>query len=181
MARLGRVPGSFWGKAIGAGIVGGIGMGLYEMIATAAMGRGFWSPLNMIGATIPAYRPPAMTFAAGPTLVGLLIHMMVSAIWGLIFASLAASLFPRAIRDAGRSTIGGLVLGVVVWVVTGLLIGPAIDPALRLAPPLHYFIGHLVYGLITAWLMTAWTGTRELAVTFAPEEAAIRRGRALHR
>lgn len=139
MARLEAIPAAWWGKVAVAGIVGGIGMGLYEMLAMVAMGQGFWAPMNMIGATVPAFRPPAPDFVMGPTLTGMALHMITAAAWGLIFGALVAYFRPELARSYGGQTLLGLGFGV------------------------------LVYGVVTALMTLALTDRREMTVTFAPE------------
>lgn len=174
---LRRAQGRLLGFSALAGIVGGIFMGMYEMIATWAQGQGFWMPMNMIGATVPAFRPPAPDFALGPTLAGMMIHLATSALWGLVLGY-AVARAPELVRGVGRAIATGLGLGLLAYFVTGLLIGPAVDPTLRAADPVHYFVGHLVYGVAAtlALRLLARSRGREPSVIFAPEEApALRR------
>ena len=152
----------WWGKAIGAGIVAGLAMGMYEMIAMWAMGRGFFAPLNMMAATFSTFRPPAEGFQFGATLSGLLIHLATSALWALVLA-LAAGAFMKSLSGFGASTLTGLVLGITAWIITGLFIGPLVNPVISMAPAVHFFIGHMVFGLVTAWVLYAWAGGRHLA------------------
>lgn len=168
-SELGRASGAFWGKAAACGMLGGLAMGLYEMTTAAMDGMSFFAPLNMIAASLPAFRPPAAGFAPAATTTGLVLHMITSAFWGLAFAGLAVALAPRVLAAVGRGAAAGLVFGLVVYLVMGLGIGPIIDPVLRMAHPLHYFVGHLVYGVVLGATLGAWIGRRDLAVTFAPE------------
>lgn len=174
MATVTKAPGHWWAKCAVAGIVGGLAMGAYEMMATALTGGGFWAPLNMIGATLPAFRPPAVGFVAGPTLSGLMLHMIASAFWGLVYGALVLAVAPRFGRTWPSESVLGLVYGVGVWIVMGLFIGPLLDPVMRMAPPVNFFIGHVVYGLVVAWVLTGWTQRRELSLIFAPEVPAER-------
>jgi hypothetical protein len=154
-ARIDGAQGRWWGKSLLAGMIGGMGMGVYEMMATWLMGKGFWTPLNMIGATVPAFQPPAMGFVAGPTLAGLMLHMVTSAMWGLMFGLALAAFGPRLARSWGGQTLLGAIWGVVVYLVMGIGIGPWLDSAMRLANPVQFFIGHLVFGIVAAWSLFA--------------------------
>lgn len=173
MTHQSRFPASFWAASLASGVLGSVGMALYIMSATALTGRGFWTPMNMIAAVVPSFRPPAMAFVAGPTLSGIAIHLTMGAAWGLAFGSLAALILPtRITTPIVLAMIAGLGLGVAVYLVTGVVIGPTLDPVLSKANPLHYFVAHVVFGLVTAGVLATWTGRRALSVTFAPDEAA---------
>lgn len=155
----GNIMGAWWGKALVAGMVGGAVFGIYEMFAMFALGHGFFAPLNMIGAVFPVFRPPADGFQWAPTLTGLAVHMATSALWGLILA-LVIGRNPRVFAGFGFSSMAGLFLGIAAWLVTGLVIGPVVDPAVSQAPPLNFFLGHILFGLATTWTLYAWIGGR---------------------
>ena len=178
-----RIPGSWWGKTALAGVIGAVAFGLYVMIA-AAMAAGanaFWQPMNLIGATVPAFSPPAVGFEAGPSLTGMAIHLAMGAVWGLIYGAIAAAAFPRALHKMGASTLAGLGLGLTAYVITGLILGPLVNPSLALAEPINYFIGHMVFGFVTAWALTAMTNRREVEITRAPSRIRVEKREELHR
>ena len=181
--RADRIPGSWWGKAALAGVIGALVMGLYSMIAAsmAAGANAFWQPLNMIGATVPGFSPPVTGFEAGPTLTGLAIHMATGAVWGLIYGAIAAAAFPRALHRFGASTLAGLGLGLTAYVITGLILGPLVNPSMALAEPINYFISHMIFGFVTAWSLTAMTNRREVEITHAPSRIRVEKREELHR
>lgn len=182
--RVDKIPGSWWGKTALAGVVGAVVMGLYEMIAAAAGSTvvgAFWLPLNMIGATFPAFFPPSPGFIAGPTLTGLTIHLLMGAAWGLVYGAVAAAAFPRALHNWAGSTLAGLGLGLSAYVITGLILGPLVNPALTAANPWNYFIGHMIFGFVTAWSLTAMTSRREVEITYVPSRAPVAERDKLHR
>lgn len=153
--------GSWWGKAMLAGIIGGLAMGMYEMVATLLLGGGFFSPLNMIASTFGTFRPPVEGFNPAATLTGLMLHMITSVFWGVILA-VSVGFFPRLFSGGGASIAAGLAYGAIVWLVMGRGIGVALNPVMSMAPPWNFFLGHLVYGLVTAWVLYAWARNREL-------------------
>ncbi len=175
MARrfLEGVPLTWWGKCAAAGFAGGIAMALWEMTASLAMGSGFWMPMNLIAATLPAYRPTGPEFAAGASLTGLALHLLTSIAWGLIYGVIAGLVVPSEARKLDTAALIGTFFGTGVWVVMGLGIGPWFDPTVRAADPIVFAIGHLIYGLVTALLVAVWARDSELrylSVTFGPEE-----------
>jgi hypothetical protein len=50
----------------------------------------------------------------------------------------------------------------------GIIIGPALNPLLRHAHPVHYFVGHLAFGLVTGWVLHTWTRRRPQALANIP-------------
>src|SRR5688500_2876938 len=86
-----------WGLGQGAiaGIVAGIVFAAYEMLASALMmgGDAFFMPLRMIGAIIlgPEALDPGYSLI-GAGLAGLLVHVILAVIYGVIFGELATML-----------------------------------------------------------------------------------------
>lgn len=170
---LDGVPSSWWGKCAGAGAVGGVVMALWMMLASAWSGMGLWMPINLIGATLPAYRPPAANFVTDASLVGLGIHLITAVFWALVYGLVAALAFPSEARRPDMAALFGIAFGTLVWVVMGLGLGPWIDPQVRAADPVIFALGHVLYGLVTALLTWRWAGERELkvlSIQFAPHE-----------
>lgn len=157
-----------WVRGALAGLVGGLAFAAYSMIASAADGLSAWWPANLVAAIIPAYRPAVDGFMAGPSLVGMGIHLIVSALWGALFGYMAM----RAVRTAPQGILWGVALGLVAYLVTGILIGPAADPSLRLADPFNYFLGHMIYGVATGWSFAGML-PRAMRVAFFREEARV--------
>src|SRR2546428_13168007 len=95
-------------------MVGGILMALFTMLATATyLQMGFFTPLYAIAAPLIGQQPLMTSlkqggfyFALGPALLGLVVHLLWAALWGLIFGLLAHRLH----LTGGVSIIGGLVL-----------------------------------------------------------------------
>jgi hypothetical protein len=153
--------GSWWGKAVVAGLIGGVAMAAYLMIAASIMGLGFWTPVYMIAGVFQAYRPP-VPGTAGAAAAGVFLHLLTAAFWGAAFAWLAG-IFPRTVHGWGASTLWGLAYGIVVWVIMGEGIGPSLSPPMDQAPAVNFFISHLIFGMVTAWVLYAWANGRELA------------------
>lgn len=96
------VPGT-WARTVAAGLVAGIitslVMAMFAMIAAVTyQGSGFLTPLYHIASVFlapstmmtsmqQAMSGSAFYFVAGPALVGALVHMMVGAMYGVIFAA----------------------------------------------------------------------------------------------
>lgn len=92
-----------------AGIVAGVVFLVLSMIYTAVVGPGVWAAPRMI-ATIVGFEM-APVFAAVPVIVGLILHFLLSAVYGAVFALVMGS--------AGRAVVlaAGIVFGLALYVI----------------------------------------------------------------
>jgi hypothetical protein len=141
-------------RIIVAGLIASVVMGMVEMIYEAVAGDGFWSPVIYIGATVlrglQSLQPPA-GFHFGGVILGLMGHMMNSAILGLVFTAVVA----RRIASRGSLIITGAVYGLVVFFVMWNVILPIVDRVmLNLNAPFFAF-SHIMWGAALGWLLPA--------------------------
>jgi hypothetical protein len=142
----GRVPVGRW---VVVGLVGGIIAGLvfamFEMITAAIMGPSFWAPLRMIGAIglgQGALEPSTSLAVAAPA--GLVIHMILSAIYGAAFGLLAALVGPiRSSRFV--LAIAGTAFGLALWVFNFYVVAPIAFPWFGMANPVVQFVAHAFF------------------------------------
>jgi hypothetical protein len=178
---IGDLPREWWAKCILAGLIGGGAMILYLMGSFAS--RGAWFPVNAIGATLPAFRPfgysipPSGAFVPGPSLFGLGVHFVLSALWAVLLGIALAAFVPGHVRSPLWATLGGLLWGALLWVFSGLMLVRALDPfvVVNLASTSQYLIGHLIYGVVTAWVIALTARRQDLTIMFAPEERPVAR------
>lgn len=175
MARLKRISHRWWAKPVLAGLAGGVFYAVFASLVHTALGYGLFWFMNSIGATLPAFRPPTGDFAWGPSLLGSVLHLGVAAVFGALYGLLVVAFLPRRLRSRGWAGLFGASWGVVVWLGFGLFLGPLLDPSLRELNPETSFLGHLIYGLVTAETLAFITHKAEIAVTFAPREHAAKR------
>jgi hypothetical protein len=164
MRTLGNGATFRWGTLLGwgalAGLIGGIVMAMFMMVVTALTGMGFLAPLYAIAATFNS--PWAMTkgFDPVPVVIGLMVHMMNSIIFGLIFALLLGWIAPRALA-LPVSAVAGMVWGLIVLGVNQLLVLPALDrPMLTATNGVFgwWLIAHLMFGLALGAIVGATVG-----------------------
>ncbi len=127
-----------------AGAGGGIAMAAVLVASGLLAGAG--------PASTPARFDPSGAGTASP-LTGGLIHLAVSAVYGLLFGVIYR-LIGRG-RPAGRATgaLIGLGYGLILFLIAqGLASIPAGAP-MREIPAVHFALAHLVYGLVTGWLV----------------------------
>ncbi|MGH3585147.1 MAG: hypothetical protein ACRDQ0_02395 [Pseudonocardia sp.] len=118
------------------GIVAGLAGGIVFGVLMAMMGM-----MPMI----------AMLVGSSSAAVGWLVHLVISAFYGALFA-----LFAPAALGVGSTLGAGAVYGIVLWVIGPLLVMPAM-----LGMGLFMFdtttmmslVGHLLYGLIVAGVL----------------------------
>jgi hypothetical protein len=136
-------------RAAMAGVLGGVAMGLYEIASASSVGPGLLAPLELIATPHPFAR-------AHPVLIGLAIHLVTAGFWGTRLGIIAA-VAPRRLLHGVGGTLAGLVWGAGVWVVMGKIVGPLINPVIAGAPEPHFFVGHLVYGVVSVLALGALT------------------------
>ncbi len=131
-----------------AGVGGGVLMGIWLMLVTAAGGMGFLAPLKLIAATF--YGQNAMTGGGVVALAGLVLHVIVSLVFGVIFAVLII----RAAPAIGPSWGSAILYGAVTWALMTFVVLPVVDPLMRstvATMPLAWFAAHILYGVGLAY------------------------------
>lgn len=170
-----RTSPTWWARVAAAGAVGGLAMALFMMIALAGLGQGFWTFLNAVAAVVPDFRTVTAAFDVEITLTGLVLHLATAAILALGYGALVVAGFARMGRRYDLAASLGFAYGLVLYFVGGLWLGPLADPALALMPQYHYVVAHILYGVVTALLVTAWTRRSEVEIIFAPTVRAQER------
>ncbi len=137
-----------------AGMIGGAMMAMFTMIATATyLHMGFFTPLYVIASPLAgpqsmmtAMHGGAFYFALGPAVLGLVVHMMWSALWGIIFGLIASGLHLRGIA----TVIGGMVYGVLVMLVMSFIVAPIVGAPnfFQLLGWPTWTIGHVLFGMV---------------------------------
>jgi hypothetical protein len=125
-----------------AGIIGGMLMAMIMMVATAAGGMGLLAPLRLIAATF--YGKDAMT-GGGPLIVGLMVHMMNSMVFGVLFAWIAG----RRLATL-PALMAGVAFGVAIWAIMTFGGLPMLNPMMRESVammPVAWFIAHVAFGM----------------------------------
>ncbi len=142
----GRIDTGTWaGTGIVAGIVAGIVMAMTAMVWMALAGQGFFRPLDAIASILLGRGAITPGFQMLPELVGMAIHLVLSAVFGLVFAFLAA----RTSLSKGAIIGAAVAYGLLLWVVNVVVIDTLFVPAgLSLAPTPLMIVVHVVYGLV---------------------------------
>jgi hypothetical protein len=161
-----------WARAIWIGLVGGViaalVMAAFAMIAAATyQATGFSTPLYHIGsafgsgdaaAAMETSMERAATdsyyFTAGPAVLGVEIHLVTGALWGVLFGMLA-----RALRVTRPVVVAaGVSFGFAVMLVMAFVGLPAVASVFDSGPPIRdmasmvgwgtFTVEHVIYGLV---------------------------------
>lgn len=151
-----------------AGLVGAAVMAGYAMLAASTyQGTGFFTPLYHIGSAFgwgesaqammtsmeQAGAGDLFYFTAGPAALGLVIHMMTGAAWGLLFGWMLKGL--RISR--GAVVVIGVVFGLVAMLIMAFLVLPALAGIFGSGEPIRdmasmvgwgtFSLEHAIFGL----------------------------------
>jgi hypothetical protein len=136
-----------------AGLIAGVLMAMWSMGYAAYQGLGFFLPLKLIAATFLGVN--AIIGGFWVLLLGVLIHLSVSAGWGVVFGALARRL------GVGASTALGGIYGLAVYLLMTFLVLPWIDPVMRARVEVtmtSFLIAHLVFGIALGLLTPVLRG-----------------------
>jgi hypothetical protein len=137
-----------------AGLGGGLAMAIVAAILTAAAGGDIWHQPKLIATTVLGQSALAQPgFAAGPVIVGSLIHLIISALLGALFGIITRRML-HLTSDFGTPVLAGLIYGMLTWAVAYFIVLPVINPALTQIYAPAFIIQHLVYGMVTGILYT---------------------------
>lgn len=134
-------------------------MAMWSMLALAAIGHGFWTPLNLIAHLVWRDAPLDGQFSGGALVLGLVIHMVTSMMIGVGISIAAHQLRADRVRAAAL----GMAAGLVVWLVNQFGVWQALDSAAAdQFTPWVFAVGHLMFGVVTgAVAVTAARSARQ--------------------
>jgi hypothetical protein len=130
------------------GLLAGVGAGLLMAVYVTASGLLAGQPLTAVLAQFdPSPDPSPVT--------GVLAHLAVAGVYGVIFALGWTAL--RRLWPVGPGWLAGLVYGILLWGVALLLLrlpgGATPEGWLVGVAPLHLAVAHVLYGLVLGWLL----------------------------
>lgn len=140
-----------------SGVAGGAVMALFSMGVCALTGYGFLFPFKAVGAAFVG--ADALVGGAGVVVYGLVLHLLASVAFGVLFAAGAR----RTSASTSGAALGGLAYGLVILVLMTYVVLPLVNPTLRervVLMPGAWFTHHVLYGL---GLSLAWISSRYLS------------------
>ncbi|MBK7857172.1 MAG: hypothetical protein IPJ65_00855 [Archangiaceae bacterium] len=126
-----------------SGLAGGVLMAVWAMFATLALGLGPFAVPQLIGAT---FRGPE-ALLQGPTtiVIGVVLHLLVSAFFGTLFSMLVRRDTPR-----GIAALAGVAFSLGVFVLMTFVVMPVVNPVMssRVAMMIGtVLVMHVLYGV----------------------------------
>ncbi len=148
-------------KSAVAGVVAGIIMAMFAMIVAGIAGDGFWAPPRAITAVILGTEHAGTDFAFGPAAGGMMLHMMLSAAFGVMFA-LVVGVTRRELK-LGSQLVIGMALGIILSAVNTYAIAELLNGRelfTTAMPAWTWFVAHLMFGAALALLYDVWRHDR---------------------
>lgn len=129
-----------------AGIVGGIGVWIYELIVWVQL-LGLTTSYGVVeGTAVLSFGPGIRAIGFGAFLLGLAIHFAAAMVWGVLFAVIWPWLRARNVE----ATLAALFYGVFVWIVMHnvmlALFSPA-PPQYTVYSVINGFMSHLAFAV----------------------------------
>ncbi len=127
--------------AIG-GLIGGMLMGMVSMVLFPMLELGgFWQPMNLIAALFNQEWGRIAGFALLPSMIGMMVHLMMSAGLGAVFAWTAS-------RTGGNLVVKAVLASLVVWALMDFLVLPIVNPIMdEVFVEWLFALVHVVYGV----------------------------------
>ncbi len=141
-----------WFAGIIAGLIAGIVMAMVAMMLMPMQGKGMMYPVKLMAGTFQG--DAALSGGMGTDVLGLMIHMMMSAVLGLIFGLIIGGLGLHGILTL---IIAGIVFALIVFVVNWLVTLPLTDKVMKDGiSPMVFGMTHVFYGGVLGWLITVF-------------------------
>jgi uncharacterized membrane protein YagU involved in acid resistance len=134
-----------WRAAVWAGVIAGVVFMMAEMLMMMLfMGQSPWGPPRMIAAMFLGKNvlPPPASFDMGIMMTAMMIHFMLSIVYGLILGWIV-----HRLNSTSVWLIGG-VFGLTIYFVNFYLIAPAVFPWFTQAQNWVSLVSHLLFGLV---------------------------------
>lgn len=142
-----------------AGLVAVLVLGLIMCVGEAMMGRGFWRPMQLIGAFFLGDEWTTQTVLAA--ILGVAVHLAIGAAWGVLFAA-----FVRRVPDLSMLAMFGILFGAAVFAIMTFAVLPWASPLFTQGIHLgRYFIAHLVFGLLLGVTLPSAARVRDMQRT----------------
>ena len=135
--------------AVWSGLIAGLVFMMLEMVLVGTVGGGSpWAPPRMVAAIGLGkdVLPPPATFDPGVMAAAMMIHFVLSAILGIVFALIVS----RWASGTGAALIAGALFGLVVYLVAfyGFT---SVFPWFAMARNWMSVVSHLMFGAVLGW------------------------------
>jgi hypothetical protein len=145
-------------EGIGFGIIAGLFFALMEILGAAMMGNPPLMPLRMFASVVLGSHAldPALTSLGGAFAAGIVVHLVLSALFGLVYGLASSRLRSERQTSWGVQAAAGFGFGAAVWLLNCQIIARALYPWFLEAPQLLQLVMHaLFFGLPLGLLYAA--------------------------
>jgi len=124
-----------------AGLISGLVMGFVILLGELLLGD---NPAEVLSWFVPA--------GAATPMLGALVHLAMSAIYGIVFGWLW-HLFRWRLRWKLPAWLVGLLYGLAIYFFAAWILLPGVDSALLTIPAWLFGLAHAIFGLLLGWLV----------------------------
>ncbi|MBM2810844.1 MAG: hypothetical protein HW416_1603 [Chloroflexi bacterium] len=170
------------GHGFVGGLIGGTAFALFAMIASAILfgASALTMPLRLVGSLVIGVSALSDSAPVTTEFVGLSVHLVLSAFYGMVFGLIAYSMGPLA-QPRARLVAAAVVYGWALWLLNFYLIAPAAGwawiPAQSI--PGIEFLSHALFfgGTLGLYMGQVQERTRAELISFERETEMLPRGR----
>ncbi|GAC1485740.1 MAG: hypothetical protein NVS1B1_00260 [Candidatus Limnocylindrales bacterium] len=150
--------------AIG-GLVGGLVMAMVAMLYTLFAQDDLLAPLKQMGATFFRYESGSL----GSMITGLMLHMMMSVVFGIVFA-----LIVKGRATGFGSLIGaGMIFIAVEWAISRFIVLPVVDqPLVATFGATGGIVAHAMYGAVLGLWLASKVSADDVSPVVARQDQA---------
>jgi hypothetical protein len=132
-------------EGLGFGVVAGMVFGLIEVVGTGMMGDSPLMPIRMFASVVLGEGAMTSPNIGSVAIVGVVAHVVLSAIFGLMYGVFAANTSLRTQTDWSRQAFLGLMFGVALWFVNFQVIARFLYPWFLEVPQFGSMVMHAMF------------------------------------
>jgi uncharacterized membrane protein YagU involved in acid resistance len=143
-------------EGLGFGIVAGIIFAAMEMAGAAMMGNSAFMPLRSFASIVLGRSAMDTTSLGSVLLVGIIVHLALSAGFGLVYGLVNAMFSQKTETSWGRQVGPGLLFGAMIWLINFQMIARLAYPWFLAMPQFLQMLMHgMFFGLPLALMYAA--------------------------
>ena len=142
-------------EGLGFGLIAGIIFAIAEMLGAMVMGMAPSMPLQMFASVVLGQEAMAETAGAGTYAVGIVTHLVLSAVFGVIYGLVNSNLSTHTQTSWGRQLGIGLLFGAILWAVNFHIIARLFFPWFLEARQFLQLLMHALFFGVPLGLMYA--------------------------
>lgn len=143
-------------EGIGAGLIAGVIFAAAEIVGSAVMGNPPLMPLRAFASVVLGESALQTASLGTAVVVGVVAHLVLSAIFGVIYGLLNSTFSSKTETSFGRQAGLGLLFGAVLWIVNFQIIARILYPWFLGMPQLYQVLMHAIFfGLPVAFVYAA--------------------------